>query len=339
MSLLRPLAAAALLLVFPAAGLCATAEKPTLIVVTGAAGEDEFGKIFRESAERWASTGRTAGAKVVPLGLGDSNDTNDLERLRAALAAEPKQGLAELWIVLLGHGTFDGREAKFNLRGPDLSASTLSNLLTGFERPVALINAASSSAPFIKSLTHSNRVIVTGTRSGSEENYARFGKYVSESIADPAADLDKDGQTSLLEAFLIASRRVIEFYKSEGRLATEHALIDDNGDGFGTPADWFRGIRAIKKASGGAALDGMRANQWHLVRSASDRKLTPEQRQRRDGLELKIARLRQEKSALKEDDYYARLEKLLIELGDIELHDSSATNAPANPDPATPRTQ
>jgi hypothetical protein len=108
-------------------------------------------------------------------------------------------------------------------------------------------------------------------------------------------------------------------------------LIDDNGDGFGTPADWFRGIRAIKTAAGGASLDGMRANQWHLVRSAADQKLTPEQRTRRDDLELKIARLRQQKASLEEEDYYRQLEKLLTEFGANELrNETSATNRNAS---------
>src|SRR5213075_927990 len=98
------------------------------------------------------------------------------------------------------------------------------------------------------------RVIVAAARSGYEQNYARFGQYMAEAIADPTADLDKDGQTSLLEAFLTASRRVAEYYATEGRMVTEHALLDDNGDGFGTPADWFRGIRAVKAAKDGAPL-------------------------------------------------------------------------------------
>jgi hypothetical protein len=311
-----------------------SAAKPTLLVVAGAPGEEEFGKIFRDSAQQWARNAQAANVNFIQIGVTNTTGTNDLEEFRAALAREPKQGLAELWIVLLGHGTFDGREAKFNLRGPDLSAVALSNLLTGFERPVAVINASSSSAPFIKSLSGTNRIVVTGTRSGSEENYARFGKYISESIADSEADLDKDGQTSLLEAFLIASRRVLEFYKSEGRLATEHALIDDNGDGFGTPADWFRGIRAVKAASGGAALDGMRANQWHLIRSASDQKLSPEQRRQRDDLERKIGQLRQRKSSFKEDEYYEQLEKLVTELGAIELPPEGGASATNKPDSA-----
>ena len=255
----------------------------------------------------------------VEIGTTNSAATNDLELFRAALDKELTNTLTELWIVMLGHGTFDGREAKFNLHGPDLSASTLSNLLAGFRRPVAIINAASCSAPFIKALARKDRVIVTATRSGSEENYTRFNRYISQAIADPEADLDKDGQTSLLEAFLMASRRVTEFYKSEGRLATEHALLDDNGDGFGVQADWFRGIHAVKKAANNAALDGTRAHQWHLVRSKEDQKLTPEQRQKRDALELEIGKLRDQKAKMNEDEYYKQLEVLLTKLGEIEL--------------------
>ena len=114
------------------------------------------------------------------------------------------------------------------------------------------------------SLAGPNRVLITSTRAGAEHNFSRFGDYISKSIADPAADLDKDEQTSLLEAFLAASAGVREFYSSETRLATEHALLDDNGDGKGTPSEWFEGLRATKSPKEGA-LDGLLANQWRLV--------------------------------------------------------------------------
>src|SRR5262249_12227251 len=154
----------------------------------------------------------------------------------------------------------------------------------------------------------------TATRSGYEQNYTRFGQYLAEEITDSEADLDKDGQTSLLEAFLFASRRVAQFYQLEGRLATEHALVDDNGDGLGTPADWFRGIRAVKKAKDGAALDGVRAHQFHLLRNDAERTLLAAVRLKRDELELAIAKLRESKSTLSEDEYYRKLEPLMLEL-------------------------
>ena len=292
-------------------------DKATVLLVVGAPGEEEYAKNFERWAGLWEKASRDGGANYVSVGLTPTNETTDLERMRQALAAEPKESASDLWLVLIGHGTFDGKEAKFNLRGPDLSATDLAEWLKPFRRPLAVIDCASSSGPFLNKLSATNRVVVVATKSGYEQNYARFGQYISEAIADPGADLEKDGQTSLLEAYLMASRRVAEFYESEGRLATEHALLDDNGDGLGTPADWFRGIRAVKRAREGAPADGLRAHQFHLDRSDAERKLAPEIRARRDELELAISRLRDTKNQVTEDDYYRQLEKLLLELATL----------------------
>jgi hypothetical protein len=294
-----------------------SASPPTVIVAVGAAGEEEFGNEFTKWAELWEQASTRANAKHVVIGLGPTNEISDLASLKQALATEAKEPSAELWLVLVGHGTFDGKEAKFNLRGPDISATELAEWLKPFRRPVAVINCASASSPFINKLSAPGRVIVTATRSGYEQNYARFGKYLSEAIADPTADLDKDEQTSLLEAFVMASRRVNEFYEAEGRLATEHALLDDNGDGLGTPADFFRGVRAVKKPAQGSTADGLRAHQLHLVRSERELNMPPEIRMRRDELELAVARLRDSKEKLGEDEYYRRLENLMTELAKL----------------------
>jgi len=292
-------------------------DKATVLLVAGAPGEEEYAKNFEKWAGLWEEASREGGAKYTSIGLSQTNAATDLEQLKNTLASEPKESAGELWVVLLGHGTFDGKEAKFNLHGPDLPATDLAEWLKPFRRPLALINCASSSGPFINRLSATNRVIITATKSGYEQNYARFGQYISEAVADPQADLDKDGQTSLLEAFLMASRRVAEFYNTEGRLATEHALLEDNGDGLGTPADWFSGVRAVKRAKEGALADGLRAHQLHLVRSDQERKLSAEVRAKRDELELAIARLRDTKSQFKEDDYYERLERLVVELATL----------------------
>ena len=297
----------------------------SVLVVVGAAGEEEFGQVFTESAGRWAKACREAGAKLTMIGLETNPPGSDYERLQQTLASETKDGAAELWLVLLGHGTFSGKEAKFNLRGADVSATELTEWLKPFRRPLAVLNTSSASSPFLAKLSGTNRVIITATRSGHEVNYARLGRFLSEAIADPESDLDKDGQTSLLEAFLSGSRRTAEFYSNEGRLATEHALLDDNGDGLGTPPDWFRGVRAIKRAKAGAMPDGLRAHQFHLVRGGSDLALAPATRTRRDEIELSIAQLRELKGSLGEEEYYSRLERLLLELA--RLYQPS-TNAP-----------
>ncbi len=307
----------------------ASADCATVILVVSAPGEAEFGSNFVRQTTLWQQACAKADCRQVILGLDTVSQTNDYELLHQTLAAEPKDGLAQLWLVLIGHGTFDGKQARFNLRGPDVSASELALWLQPFHRPMAIIDTSSSSAPFLAKLSATNRVIITATRSGHEQNYARFGQYLAEAITNPQADLDKDGQISLLEAFLMASRQATEFYKVEGRLATEHALLDDNGDGLGIPADWFRGLRAVKTPGENAAVDGLLARQFHLVRNEADQKLTAEQRARRDALERAILIHRQKKSQLPEDEYYHQLEKLLLDLARFYQSNSADATSPA----------
>lgn len=291
-------------------------DRPTVFVVVGAAGEDVYGSQFVKWAGHWREAATKAGASFVAVGL-ETDQNKDREDFQAKLTAERKDGAGELWLVLLGHGTFDGKEAKFNLRGADFNAEELAAWLQPFQRPIAVINTSAASAPYLSKLSLSGRVVIAATKSGYEVNYARFGEYISKAIADKEADLDKDGQTSLLEAYLMASRKVLEFYETEGRIATEHSLLDDNGDGLGTPADWFRGVRATKKASNNTELDGFRAHQFHLVRSAEEQKMPVELRARRDELELGINKLREKKASMQGVDYDKELEKLLVELARV----------------------
>jgi len=294
-----------------------SAARPLVVAVVGAPGEEEFGRSFIQWAGLWEKAAAKSGARFVGIGLVTNAATVDREQVQAVLASQLTNAASELWLVMLGHGTFDGKEARFNLRGPDFTATEFSEWLKPLTKPLAVIDASSSSGPFLNKLSAPGRVVITATRSGHEGNYARFGQHLSESIGDPNADLDKDGQTSLLEAFLMASRNVLEFYKAEGRLATEHPLLDDNGDGLGTPPDWFRGVRAIKAAKNGAPLDGLRAHQFHLLRNDEDKRLAPELRARRDSIELSIAKLRDAKKNMAEDVYYGKLEELLLELARI----------------------
>ncbi|HJQ79721.1 MAG TPA: hypothetical protein VJ828_07185 [Lacipirellulaceae bacterium] len=291
--------------------------KPSVIVVIGAPGAPEYKDQFIEWAKQWHEAAKKATADLKVVGHDDAAKPNDRERLQQLLADLAADDSAPLWLIFIGHGTFDGQTAKFNLRGPDVSDEDLAAWLAPVKRPVAVIQCASASAPFINRLAGKDRVVITATKSGDEQNFARFGQYMAATIADVRADLDKDGQVSLLEAYLTACRHLDEYYSQEARLATEHALLDDNGDGLGTPAAWFRGLRATQRAKDGATLDGTRAHQFHLVASDRERELSTDVVRRRDDLELKIAALREKKGEMKEDDYYGRLEELMLELAKL----------------------
>jgi hypothetical protein len=218
--------------------------------------------------------------------------------------------------VLIGHGTFDRDVAKFNLRGPDVSAAELAAWCTEVRRPMIVVNCSSCSSPFLTALAGEGRVIVTATRSGSEQNYSRFGGYLASAVTDIQADLDHDDQVSLLEAYLFASSNVARFYEEESRLATEHALLEDNNDGKGTPADFFVGTRVAKKAKEGVP-DGRLAHRYILVPSKNAPRLTPERLAERDALEADIELLRDRKSELDEDEYYQQLEEIMVQLAKL----------------------
>lgn len=300
--------------------ICALADapaeptRPTVLVVVGADGSEEYGKQFRDWAARWAEAAKRGKAEFLAVGVDDTGETTDHDRLQQQLSKYSAASTEPLWLIFIGHGTFDGKLARFNLRGPDVSLSEISAWLRPIERPLAIVNCASCSGPFLNELSGPNRVVIAATKSGHEYNFARFGDYLSSAISDPKADLDKDSQTSLLEAFLLASSRVREFYEADGRLMTEHALLDDNGDRLGTPADWFQGFRAVKSAKNGATVDGQRASQWNLIRSPQEEDLPAAVRTRRDQIEQELAELRLQKTQLAEAEYFQQVEPRLVEL-------------------------
>jgi hypothetical protein len=291
----------------------------TVIVVVGQPGEEQYAEQFEEWAGRWESAAAQGNARFIGIGRANSpaseeTDRDILSRELEQLANDPPE---TLWLVLIGHGTFDGKKAKFNLRGPDMTAAEFGELLQPLMCRIAVVNCASAGGPFVNQLSGSNQVIVSATQSGFEHNYARFGGYLSQAIADESADLDKDGQTSLLEAWLAASAQTREFYERESRLATEHALLDDNGDGKGTPSDWFRGIHIAKSSKDNTLPDGTFANQFILVPRGAEADLPLELRQRRDELEVQLAGLRREKDQLSKEEYTQKLEAILIPLAKL----------------------
>ncbi len=310
--------------------LCAVSvaadDRPEFLIVVGAEGQPEYGSVFKEAADRWSQACEKLTAKHRVIGPSDS----DREQLLSAIKDANQATSQPLWLVFIGHGTFDrANQAKLNLTGLDVSSPDLKQAFDKYSRPVVIVLCCSSSGPFIKELAGRDRVVVTATKSGSELNYSRFAEYLSRSIADLRFDLDHDEQISLLEAFLSASKQVEQFYQGEGRLTTEHALLDDNGDQLGTNATFYRGIRAVKSgkdSKGGKEKiqpDGHWARRLYLTPEPDSVKLSDEQIAQRDRLEGEIEKLRGLKGQLPEADYYSRLEALFMELASLYQAKSS----------------
>ena len=211
--------------------------------------------------------------------------------------------------MLIGHGSFDGRESKFNLPGPDMAAADFNLLLKRLPtKQVVLVNATSASGPFIDGLSAPGRTIVTATRSGAEHFTTLFGGFFIDALTSEAADADKNKRVSVLEAFKFAKTEVARAYEREGLLATEHALLDDDGDkeGSADPSNTGNdpknkdGKVAAVLSLGVAGDDGL----------PSDPKLRALHVERRD-LERRVESLRLLKESMEPGRYSSELEKLV----------------------------
>jgi hypothetical protein len=213
-----------------------------------------------------------------------------------------------LFVFFIGHGSYDGKESKFNLVGPDLSATEYGALLTALPtKRVVVFNMSSASGEFARSLSAKGRIVITATRNGQETNATRFAGFFIEALKATDADTDQDGHISVLEAFVYANRLTAEFYTRAGRLATEHALLEDSGDGVGR-----------EKAENG---EGLLARATYLdslsYEQAAANVATSKLLRERSRLEGEIEQLIGQKANLPEAVYETTLEKLFIELAKI----------------------
>jgi hypothetical protein len=278
------------------------------VIIVGAGGEPEYAKQF----ETWTGELRTALSdrfgfdmkNLTVLSNAKATDVRDtFTQLKSKL--EPNN---ILFVFLIGHGSFDGKEAKFNLVGPDLAASEYNALLTSLPtKRVVLFNMASSSGEFVKSLSAKGRIVITATRNGQESNATRFAGFFIAALKATDADTDQDGHTSILETFVYANRLTADFYTRAGRLATEHALLEDNGDGVGREKP-ESGEGLLARAT---YLDSLSIDE--AAASAATGKLLKE----RTRLEGEIEQLIARKGNMAEAEYETTLERLFIELAKV----------------------
>ena len=233
------------------------------------------------------------------------------QRLTAALRAlAAKAGPdADVFLVLFGHGSDRGGGPRFNLVGPDITAAELSALLAPITaRRVVVVDASSASGGMVAALSGPGRVVVTATKSGFERNATQFGGFFAAALARDGADTDKDGRVSVLEAFTYARSEVVRAYAEDNRLLTEHAVLDDNGDGTGSEQP--RG-GAGDGALAGAVFFGPAGGAAAVATTDPVLKALYA---RRDSLERHVADLRAAKSRMVPDAYEQALEATLVDL-------------------------
>lgn len=314
----------------------APATQTHVIIVSGVGGEPAYQQAFLEAGAAMRDAVRTR------FGVPDANVTflaerperdrarisgkstkAEVEKAFAAVASRSKAGDL-VFVLLIGHGSAMNGGARFNVPGPDLTAEDFAKLLAGLDgRRVAFVNAASASGEFVAPLAGKDRAIVTATKSGMERNETKFARYFVAAYAGDDADADKDGRVSLLEAFEYARREVARSYEDAGTLRTEHALLDDNGDGKGVEEPTTR------------TADGALASRMFLsagtaaVAAATDPRVAEWLRQKAT-LEVSIDSLRRRKLSTDSVTYQQALERLLVELAtvDRQIRDAGAEKKP-----------
>ena len=307
-----------------AGGVCAQAKKKApidpnkfAVIINGAGGEPEYAKQFEQwttelssvLAERYGFESKQI--KVLTEKPADAtiarSTAEEVKRTFATLKTQLEANNV-LFVFLIGHGSYDGKESKFNLVGPDISATEYNVMLSSLPtRRVVVFNMASASGEFIKSLAAKGRIVITATRSGQETNATRFAGFFIAALNATDSDTDQDGHTSVLEAFVYANRLTGDFYKRAGRLASEHALIDDNGDGVGhDKVGEGEGLLARATYLDSLSIEDAAANSATL-------KLLKERAQIEGEIEQLIAR----KGNMPEAEYEANLERLFIQLAKV----------------------
>jgi hypothetical protein len=289
-----------------------------LLIIVGLSGDPEHAKLFHAWGTSLANASEKLGvtsnhlAYLVDQPLdGDMHVTGRAtrEEITKALDGFAQQATKDdlVFVTLIGHGSFGGGTAKFNLPGPDMGAADFDVLLKKLPtKQVVFVDTTSSSGPFVDDLSASGRTIVTATRNGAEQYDPLFGGYFVEALTSDAADADKNKEISVLEAFQYAKTEVARAYEKEGLLSTEHALLDDNGDKAGTQeptATGKDGRVAALLALGSTEAAGLPADP-------KVRALYVERR----SLERQVESLRLLKDSMDPAKYQSELEKLATEI-------------------------
>ena len=214
------------------------------VIVVGLGGEEQYRESFHAEASQIydALIDRHGLPPENVTYLGEKVDVApDMISMRSTRAnvlqllgeiAQEAEPLDRLFMILIGHGTTGREEPQFNLPGPDLVPSDMTQGLIEFPtQTLALVHTGTASGGFIAPLSGPNRILIAATRNERQLNATEFGQFFAAAIAGDDADLDKDEQVSLLEAFLYTRREVERLYENENELLTENAVLDDNGDG------------------------------------------------------------------------------------------------------------
>ncbi len=271
--------------------------------------EQRFAALIKDLQKIVQDSGGTS--KIYALSGADATKARINEVMgQVAREAKPEDDFV---LFLVGHGTFDGTEYKFNIPGPDVSGAELAKLCDGIPAKRQLVvNTTSASGGSLQALQKPSRGVIAATKSGTEKNATVFARYWVEALRDPNADTDKNDAISALEAFNYATRKTTDFYESQKRLATEHAVFDDTGKS-------TEGTRAASTEGG----QGLLLSSFTLLRIGAAQRAAADPAKRelldkKEELERKVDLLKYQKAAMPDDEYRKELTAALVELARVQ---------------------
>ena len=276
------------------------------VIIAGLGGEPEYEQRFTGWASDLDKTFKSEPASQVTT-LSGAQATRAAIQTRLAELAKQTKADDHLVLLLIGHGSFDEADYKFNIPGPDITAIELAGLLDKIPAQQVVINMTSASGGALPILQKPKRIVITATKAGTEKNATVFPRYFIEALRDPAADADKNEVITVLEAFRYAEGKTAKFYEDLKRLATEHALIEDAGKG--------EGVKAPTVENG----EGLLAGRFALLHTGSAVAMAkdPEKQKllkQKEALEEKIDELKYRKASMPVAEYREQLGKFLVDL-------------------------
>jgi len=282
------------------------------VTVAGLGGEPDYEQRFTAMANDLDKVLKASGSEVHVYTLtGNQASRAQMTEILGEVAKQAKPD-DDFVLILIGHGSYDGYEYKFNLVGPDISATELASLCDRIpSKRQLIVNTTSASGGSIATLEKPGRAVIVATKTGTEKNATVFARFWVEAMHDPTADLDKNDSISALEAFEYADRKTASFYDSEKRLATEHAMFEDTGKG--------QPVRAADaQSSEGHFLATFTVLRIGAAQRAANDPAKRELLAKKEELEQKVDELKYQKAAMEQEDYKQQLTQTLLDLARVQ---------------------
>ena len=282
------------------------------VTVAGLGGEPDYEQRFTAMANDLDKVLKASGSEVHVYTLtGNQASRAQMTEILGEVAKQAKPD-DDFVLILIGHGSYDGYEYKFNVVGPDISATELASLCDRIpSKRQLIVNTTSASGGSIATLEKPGRAVIVATKTGTEKNATVFARFWVEAMHDPTADLDKNDSISALEAFEYADRKTASFYDSEKRLATEHAMFEDTGKG--------QPVRAADaQSSEGHFLATFTVLRIGAAQRAANDPAKRELLAKKEELEQKVDELKYQKAAMEQEDYKQQLTQTLLDLARVQ---------------------